>query len=230
MSPDTRRQRRTERLAARLDDEQVRQDRERRVRERELRRQQRDQAKRDAEEKQKAEDEAYKAMLDEEHRHEEREQRRKERAIEREKRREDRRRKQWEEYEKCIERQVEEGVEMNCEVPPFHQPASPHTHLHRPRSLSLEPVVSHTSSEAAWSTGEHDSDLHDYFNAPFMGQNQANKQPEANENDLVPRTDFAKKASLKKPIEETTKTPNSPWMMLAHEPLEEENDINFDVD
>ena len=37
---------------------------------------------------------------------------------------------------------------------------------------------------------------------------------------------------VKKPIEETTKTPNSPWVMLSYEPLpeEEENDINFDVD
>ncbi len=59
----------------------------------------------------KKEDEAYRLMIEQEHRHEERLHKQKERAIEKERRREERRRHRWEEYEKCLEREAEGAVE-----------------------------------------------------------------------------------------------------------------------
>lgn len=39
-----------------------------------------------------------------------------------------------------------------------------------------------------------------------------------------------KAATPKKPIEETSRVPNSPWLQLVTEVPTDDNDINFDVD
>lgn len=102
-------------------------DKEHRRRDRELRREQKTEAKRQREEKDKREEEAYRLMLEEEHRHDEKVHRRKERALEKEKKREDRRRKLWEEFEKCLEHQAERSdLDVSCEEPNFH-----HSHHHK---------------------------------------------------------------------------------------------------
>ena len=69
------------------------------------------------------------------------------------------------------------------------------------------------------------------FVAPF---NQVDEDEFVNEveNDLFAEPIKKKKQPVKKPIEETNRTPSSPWMNLAtiDEYENDENDINFDVD
>ena len=104
-------------------------------------------------------------MMEEEHRHEERLHRKKERALDREKKQEDKRRKQWEEYEKCLEREAEESVDLFCEEPEFHR--APRGHRRHRRHASVEPVTIEPleiedEDDTPWSE--------DYdFNAPFNG-------------------------------------------------------------
>ena len=76
--------------------------------------------------------------------------------------------------------------------------------------------------------GEYADEDYD-FSAPFNGNGQAYDQPA--ENDLMPRSYPELADSIpkkKKPIDETSRVPNTPWIQLNTD-LEEDNDINFDV-
>ena len=172
-------------------------------------------------------------MMEEEHRHEERLHRQKERELEREKKAEDRRRKQWEEYEKCIERRAEEeSYDLSCEEPDFHQKPRKHRHHHKERAYSVEPEVDDDEDIDLYQMEIDEEWALDYdFVAPF---NQMDEDEFVNEveNDLFAEPIKKKKQPVKKPIEETNRTPSSPWMNLAtiDEYENDENDINFDVD
>ena len=172
-------------------------------------------------------------MMEEEHRHEERLHRQKERELEREKKAEDRRRKQWEEYEKCIERRAEEeSYDLSCEEPDFHQKPRKHRHHHKERAYSVEPEIDDDEDIDLYQMEIDEEWALDYdFVAPF---NQMDEDEFVNEveNDLFAEPIKKKKQPVKKPIEETNRTPSSPWMNLAtiDEYENDENDINFDVD
>ena len=172
-------------------------------------------------------------MMEEEHRHEERLHRQKERELEREKKTEDRRRKQWEEYEKCIERRAEEeSYDLSCEEPDFHQKPRKHRHHHKERAYSVEPEIDDDEDIDLYQMEIDEEWALDYdFVAPF---NQVDEDEFVNEveNDLFAEPIKKKKQPVKKPIEETNRTPSSPWMNLAtiDEYENDENDINFDVD
>ena len=109
-------------------------------------------------------------MMEEEHRHEERQHKKKERTLDKKKRQEDRRRKKWEEFEKCLEREADEEVDLGCQEPEFHQQASQpkKTHNRRHRHASVEPVetepfdIYEDEEDGAW-TDDYD------FRAPFNG-------------------------------------------------------------
>ena len=174
-------------------------------------------------------------MMEEEHRHEERLHRKKERDLDREKRQEDRRRKKWEEYEKCIEHEVEQSEDLFCQEPEFHH-APAKRHHHRRRHASFEPERSEP-----FDFDSHEEALsEDYdYEAAFNG----NPDHQNAENDLIPRSfeglleaaEKQKKAATvpKKPTEETSRQPNNPWLQLyAQDPADAaaDNDINFDVD
>lgn len=172
-------------------------------------------------------------MMEEEHRHEERLHRQKERELEREKKTEDRRRKQWEEYEKCIERRAEEeSYDLSCEEPDFHHKPRKHRHHHKERAYSVEPEIDDDEDIDLYQMEIDEEWALDYdFVAPF---NQVDEDEFVNEveNDLFAEPIKKKKQPVKKPIEETNRTPSSPWMNLAtiDEYENDENDINFDVD
>ena len=222
-------------MAHRLAEDEAMADKDHQRRERERRRDEKAEQKRLREEKEKREEEAYRLMLEEEHRHEERVHRRKERALEKEKKREERRRKEWEEYEKCLEHRAERSdVSINCDEPDFHHK---HHHKREFRRAVSEDQKDLDEREDYWSEDEEGFASDDYdFLEPFNGNGNGEKEPnhaENAENDLLSRTfDDLKlpkqKKPVKKPIEETQRVPNTPWLNLVDD--EELNDINFDVD
>lgn len=88
--------------------------------------------------------------------------------------------------------------------------------------------------EDLWSEDEEGYASEDYdFMSPFNGGDLGGETHHENaENDLMPRTfDNLKlpkqKQPSKKPIEETQRVPNAPWLNLM---TDDYNDINFDVD
>ena len=130
-----------------------------------------------------------------------------------------------------MENQAEKSEDLDCQEPAFHHPhRGPRRHhyeVEEPPVPMFRPIVSDPE--------DYDDYEDDYdFIAPFNGNNAEN-----NENDLVPRTfeDLKKKPKkkqpVKKPIEETSRQPNSPWLSLATmmpATASPPNDINFDVD
>ena len=136
-----------------------------------------------------------------------------------------------------MEAQAEKSEDLDCQEPGFHHPhRNPKRHRYDETPVPMfRPIVSDPERS------DYDEDFEDDYDfiAPFNGTGNDAAADKTNENDLIPRTfeDLKKKTKkkqpVKKPIEETSRQPNSPFLSLATmmpAAVSPPNDINFDVD